>query len=1174
MTAPTPSVDKRRRFSPRLQISLATQLLVLIVLVTLISALAVHTYVRQQQLAETRNHLDLHAKVLSDRLSDYENLLLSGYSFLYADKVPGTSLGTFVNGLHLEQYFPSVHQMSILRFTGQRLSAAPLQLGTVEVSPGAGELIRQEVNAAMADGTIHITAPFTARSRVPGGEEYRSLMIIQPCAPARMAGSTSCALYLLVDVEQLLQEVGQLTPMPNERIRILMNGQPLNSSMTGGAVTGSAAPNSAVPDNSVPDKFVSDKAAGQGLTTQVNRLGHEWTLQARVPQLTLSNPSSLLAPLVLMMGLLAGLLTHRLVSDQLRLNRRLHQANLDLGASQSYLEQSRADFSAIFQAMDGGAAFTTPDGFVRMMNRRYLDLLGLSFREVAGQHMDQVRDRTVVDEPGNRRALFSDEAPEEYSEVVRRMHGPGGQTFWGEMSRSRVVGQGQELLGYLHVLRDVSEALETQRRLRDQEQQSRAALDGVPHVLWLSNRLGRLTYANQQFRDLLSGPAVREQVHPDDQATYDRLWEETYSLGQQREADVRLALRTPEALFLHQQEPQAPAPGWRWVSLKVAPLATISGEVNEWIAVATDVHARLLAEQRAVAEQDHYRLVLSGMPQLVWTADAQWNITYVNGRWYELQPGLPAPADLAELAQPVHPDDLDKFRRAVTEARELSRPLEVEVQMVGPEGLYRTYVVRAVPLLGDGSDVVEWVGTTTNVDDQVQAEFSARLMVQISDALSPPPSQGNELLIQRRSYQMAVELLAESLGAAAALWRLDPLPPASPDDSAGPAGAGSAAPRWQVHWLGQSYQDEYPLTPELMQTIEGLVCQAAQRRESFIDRASPLLHQIGVTEFLSLPLLGHDGSLRGMLGLAFLHPVQSRDYTLAGQLAQRFALALDNDILRQRAIQAQQDLQNLNRSLEQRVQERTHELDEANRELEAFSYSVSHDLRTPLRHMTGFGELLRKKLQAENEDLSRQTDRYLNVILESGQRMGQLIDDLLEFSRTGRAELRQQQVDLGALIGRVWEALQPDREGRQVALQVGPLPTVYGDERLLAQVFSNLLSNALKYSRTKGEVLIQVDSTEEGKMAEIRVRDNGVGFDPRYTDKLFGVFQRLHSNDEFEGTGIGLANVRRIIMRHGGQVAAQGEPGVGATFTVTLPLEPRPEQPALPSDDSAKGPQA
>ncbi|MDO4263533.1 MAG: ATP-binding protein, partial [Deinococcus sp.] len=517
---------------------------------------------------------------------------------------------------------------------------------------------------------------------------------------------------------------------------------------------------------------------------------------------------------------------------------------------------------------------------------------------------------------------------------------------------------------------------------------------------------------------------------------------------------------------------------------------------------------------------------------------------------------------------PVHPEDLDRFYQAVAQARAQARPLEVEVQMVGPQGLYRTYVVRAVPLLGGGDDVVEWVGSTTDVDAQVRAEFQARLMVQISDALSPAAlSQNNELLVQRRSYQEAVELMARSLGADVALWRTDLLPAVeltAAEDAESPQ-----SPQYQIHWLGQSAKEDYPLTPEMMETIERLLHEAILRQEAFVDRNSVLLELLGTAEFVSLPLWGHDGSLRGLLGLAYTRPVQSHDFELAEQVAQRFALALDNDVLRQRALLAQEELQQLNRSLEQRVRERTQELGEANRELEAFSYSVSHDLRTPLRHMTGFGELLRKKLQAEG-DLSQQAERYLNVILDSGQRMGHLIDDLLEFSRTGRAELRQQEVDLSALINGVWAELQPDREGRSVALQVDPLPHVCGDERLLAQVFANLLGNALKYSRTREEVLIRVDSVPDGEgMAEIRVHDNGVGFDPRYTDKLFGVFQRLHSNEEFEGTGIGLANVRRIVQRHGGRVSAHGEPGVGAVFGVTLPLEPRAALPDGSGPDDA-----
>lgn len=1159
----------RRRRPPLLRLTLATQLLTLILLVTLISALAVHTYVREQRLTEAQNFLDSHTKVLADRLSDYETLLLSTYSFLYADQQPGTNISDFITGLHLEQYFPSVHELNILHFDKSGVVNAPTQFGTMQVAPAAREQIRHEIAAATADGSIHITTPFEllplGRSGAAATESptsSRSMMIIQPCAPAGSAGvvptgTVPCVLYMVVNIEQLEQEIDQLTPAVSGDVRIFLDGQPVSlaaSAEAGGRVAS---------DPATPLVGLASVGLASGptvLQASLPRLEHEWTLQTAVPQLSLRDPSTLLAPLVLMMGLLAGLLTYRLVSDQSRMNLRLQQANRDLGASRSFLAQSQADFQAIFEAMDGGAVFTTPDGFIRRTNQRGSELLGLHAEELAGLHMDALREQVVLNEPGNRQSLFSHEAPEEYSSVVRQMVriDADRQKFWGELSRMRVMGQRQELLGYLHVVRDVSERLETQQKLREQEQRSQAALDGVPHVLWLSDRAGHLTYTNQQFRDLLLGPAVREQLHPADREGYDRLWALAYATGQQQEADMRLALRTPEAVFLHgSQSTSAPPPGWRWVSLKVAPLHDTSGEITHWIAVVTDVHARLMAEQLALGEQEHYRSVLSGMPQLVWTVNTDWKVTYVNGRWYDLQPGLPAPVNLDDLASPIHPDDLAEFHQAVASARRALHPLEVEVQMVGPYGLYRTYVVRAVPIRDACGEVVEWVGTTTDVDDQVRAEFSARMMMQISDALSPrAQGGGGGLLGQRRSYQEAVELLAESLGMDVALWRIDTL---QMDTSQAEVGAAERSVSKQVTWLGQSFLGQHVLPPGMAPQIESMVIQAAERRETFVERNSPLLGRLGKSEFLAIPLLGNTGSVRGMLGLAALRPIHSHDYELAGQLAQRFALALDNDVLRERTRQAQEDLEVLNRSLEERVRERTRELDEANRELEAFSYSVSHDLRTPLRHMTGFSELLRKKLASENGDLSKQAERYLSVILDSGQRMGHLIDDLLEFSRTGRAELRQQQIDLTALIGRAWESLHPDREGRRVALQVGPLPTVYGDERLLDQVFTNLLGNALKYSRTKEDVLIQVEASTVGRMAEVRVQDNGAGFDPRYTDKLFGVFQRLHSNDEFEGTGIGLANVRRIILRHGGQVSAHGELGVGATFSVTLPLDPRPE---------------
>ena len=236
------------------------------------------------------------------------------------------------------------------------------------------------------------------------------------------------------------------------------------------------------------------------------------------------------------------------------------------------------------------------------------------------------------------------------------------------------------------------------------------------------------------------------------------------------------------------------------------------------------------------------------------------------------------------------------------------------------------------------------------------------------------------------------------------------------------------------------------------------------------------------------------------------------------------------------------------RALERHIDE----LDTVNRELEAFSYSVSHDLRAPLRHITGFAMMLGQSAST----LDAEGRRYLKTIMDAATRMGRLIDDLLSFSRVGRTQLARSAVDLNRLIQEAKQEVSADINGRAVSWQVQDLPTVEGDPALLRLVFVNLLSNALKYSATRPRSEIEVGVAPQGDASTVVfVRDNGVGFDMQYAHKLFGVFQRLHSGDDFEGTGIGLANVRRIVQRHGGRTWAESAVDRGATFYVSLPGE-------------------
>ncbi|HEY3909554.1 MAG TPA: ATP-binding protein [Stellaceae bacterium] len=238
------------------------------------------------------------------------------------------------------------------------------------------------------------------------------------------------------------------------------------------------------------------------------------------------------------------------------------------------------------------------------------------------------------------------------------------------------------------------------------------------------------------------------------------------------------------------------------------------------------------------------------------------------------------------------------------------------------------------------------------------------------------------------------------------------------------------------------------------------------------------------------------------------------------------------------------------RKLNNELAKRARDLETSNNELESFAYSVSHDLRAPLRHVVGYSELLQKQASSSLDEKSR---RFMQTILESAKRMGNLIDDLLAFSRIGRAETKNTLVSLDQLVKDIVAEIGQDTKGRDIVWKIDPLPVCYGDRSMLRLVIFNLLSNAVKFTRMRAQAEIEIGCVDGEDEVEVFVRDNGAGFDMQYVDKLFGVFQRLHLPEEFEGTGIGLATVRRIIHRHGGNVRAEGGVDRGAIFYFSLP---------------------
>jgi signal transduction histidine kinase len=338
-----------------------------------------------------------------------------------------------------------------------------------------------------------------------------------------------------------------------------------------------------------------------------------------------------------------------------------------------------------------------------------------------------------------------------------------------------------------------------------------------------------------------------------------------------------------------------------------------------------------------------------------------------------------------------------------------------------------------------------------------------------------------------------------------------------------------------------------------------------------VSTKAPAGH-VTVTRHISLPVL-FQGEVIGLFQVAN----KETDYTeadvraledIAGQIAPLLSARLRRE-------RAQEALRKLNAELEQRVRDRTAELEAANKELEAFSYSVSHDLRAPLRAVDGFANIL---VEEYSKQFDAEGQRVIGVMRAEAQRMGELIDDLLAFSRVSRQPMQLTEVDLNALAQAEYERCAAQAPGRRIEFKLHPLPSVQADAAMLRQVLANLISNAVKFTRPREAAVIEIgvmESRSDGVMGTAQdaavpqsehssipplqhsmvffVRDNGVGFDMKYVEKLFAVFQRLHTMEEFEGTGVGLALVQRVIRRHGGRVWAEGKINEGATFYFSLP---------------------
>ncbi len=624
------------------------------------------------------------------------------------------------------------------------------------------------------------------------------------------------------------------------------------------------------------------------------------------------------------------------------------------------------------------------------------------------------------------------------------------------------------------------------------------------HVLWVTELVPqeRVRFVSPAFETIWGRPAEAlyldptlwmRCIHDDDRAAVHERFVEWLADPAARRFELEYRVVRPDGSI-------------RWIHDTGRAVLDSGSTPTRITGIAEDVTERRLAEQQLSREQLRITAIAQVAPMVLcsFRRAADGTVTFPYGaarveQLYRLPPDT-VTRDASEVFRRIHPDDVAMVAASIEDSARTFEPWRVEFRMCMPGGDELWIEGHSTPVPeADGSMV--WHGAVADISERKRIEGALQDSRARLAAVFAHMAEGVVLCsVDGR--------LTDWNAAALAMHELDAAPAQGMD----------------LRRAEQIFE---------LRTLDGTLVPSADWPLSRVLRGESL-HQ--------LELRVHHRQ-RGW------HKV----FTYSGRRVDDargvglFGVLQCSDVTGRRT--AEDQIERLNAELERRVAERTAELQSAVKELEAFSYSVSHDLRAPLRALDGFSQAL---IEDHGAALPEDGRRYLGIIRDTAQKMGVLIDDLLEFSRLGRHAMTRRRVDVGQLVRHVYDGLGAQTRGRRIELNVDELPECDADLALLRQVWANLLGNAVKYTRQREVAVIEIGHRREGEVVEYFVRDNGAGFDMRYAHKLFGVFERLHRADEFEGTGVGLAIVQRIVQRHGGHVRAHGEPGRGASFHFTL----------------------
>jgi PAS domain S-box-containing protein len=679
---------------------------------------------------------------------------------------------------------------------------------------------------------------------------------------------------------------------------------------------------------------------------------------------------------------------------------------------------------------------------------------------------------------------------------------------------------------------DITARIIAEDTLRDSEDRFHTMLNGIPQLAWMAEADGTIFWYNQRWYDY-TGTTSEEMAGWGWKSVHDpeflpkvlEMW--AASIAEGTPFEMEFPLRAADSSF-------------GTFLTRVVPLKDADGRVVRWFGTNTDISERARAEQRLVelarevshraeelassqeslqAQTAMFKLVLDSMGEGLIAADLEGHFLIFNNAACDLMGR--GPEDLPTEQWTPHykvflPDGITPYPSDRLPLVRALRGESVQVELIVQSSEARSMEVTARPLRDARGNKCGGVAVLHDITDRKRSEDE--LARQATELLrSRQALETQTLMLQSVLDSMVEGVVVADENGKFILWN-----PAA-EKIVGLSAANVSLEEWSAHNCKYLPDMVTPFPPEqnpLLRAIQGEVSTA------LMFLRNPELDRTAWIESNGAPLRDKDGVVRGGV-------VAFRDIT--------------------QKIEAELEIRKLNEHLEQRVAERTAQLEAANHELDAFTYSVSHDLRTPLRHITGFSELLSKNFGSTMEPGARE---YLQLIENGTHHMNLLVSGLLDLAKLGQHSLQRSLTELNPIVDRVILMLRPECDGRDVEWRIARLPAIECDPILMGQVFQNLLSNALKYSGRRTKAIIEIDSIQQdGKPPVIFVRDNGAGFSMQHAGKLFGVFQRMHTDTEFEGIGVGLATVHRIIQKHGGSIWAEAEPEHGASFYFTVGIQ-------------------